>query len=263
MRIKAKKTLGQNFLRNRKILKIMREAAEILPDDLVVEVGPGEGLLTEELLKCGGKIIAIEKDDRFIPFLKEKFGAEISSGKLTIIHGDILEIDQNTYIKNSYKLIANLPYYITGKFLRKFLQSDNQPATMVLMLQKEVAKRIVAQDKKESLLSISVKTFGNPKYIQTVRAKEFSPAPKVDSGIIAIKNISCDFFRKNQIAEEKFFEIIKVGFAEKRKILQKKLLIFAPKEKLEEVYKKCNITEKSRAENLTLENWGCLAKNFN
>src|SRR3990167_6163537 len=163
-----KKSLGQHFLRNRAILKRIVEAGNISAEDTVLEVGPGEGVLTELLLKQAGKVIAVEKDDRLIPVLEQKFAAEIASGEFELIHADILEfsIFNFQFSKKPYKIVANLPYYITGQFLRKFLQgTECPPHTMVLLLQKEVARRIVASDKKESILSISVKAYGTPKYI--------------------------------------------------------------------------------------------------
>ncbi len=266
-KIKTKKTLGQNFLRDRTILRKMVVIGEITGKDLVLEIGPGEGILTEEILKAAGKVIAVEKDDRLIDFLKNKFSDEISDSRFELIHGDVLEtpIFNFQFSTEPYKIVANLPYYITGKFLRKFLQAENQPKLMVLMLQKEVARRIAGYghpDDRQSVLSLSIKCFGEPKYIQTVKAGAFRPAPKVDSAILLISKISRDFFRHNKINEQEFFEILKAGFAQKRKVLNKKLLRFATPEKIEEVFKTCGLNEKVRAENLSLENWGCLVKNI-
>lgn len=257
-----KKSLGQHFLKNRDILEKIIQAGKIEPDDIILEVGPGEGILTESILKKAGKVVAIEKDDRLIPVLQKKFASEISSDKLELVHADILSFNPSDYkLKaNSYKLIANLPYYITGKFIRKFLETDNQPNLMVLMLQKEVAERIVAKNGRESLLSISVKTYGQPKYLKTVPAKFFNPPPKVDSAVISIENINRDFFRNGKINERKFFEILKAGFSQKRKVLKKKLLLFADQKNLDDAYQKCGIGERDRAENLSVSDWNCLVK---
>ena len=155
-----------------------------------------------------------------------------------------------------YKIIANIPYYITSRFLRTFLESDCQPSLMVLMVQKEVAERIVAKGKLarrrggESLLSISVKTYGRPEIIRKVPAGYFSPAPKVDSAVIKISGISKNFFQ--DIGEKKFFETVKKGFSQKRKMLINNL-----KAKKDD-FTACNIDEKARAENLSLEQWKCL-----
>ncbi len=242
--IKAKKSLGQNFLKSKSAVRQILTAANLLESDTVLEVGPGKGVLTEGLLESGANVLAVEKDDRLIEFLNEKFPKEISNGQLQIINQDILDFNPDFLSKTPYKLVANIPYYITGALIRKFLESDHQPEKMVLMLQKEVAKRIVANDKKESLLSISVKVYGTPKYIDTVPARYFSPAPKVDSAILQISNISKKLFEENKITEEKFFGILKAGFAHKRKLL-KGNLGFLP-EKVDPL---------ARAEDITLATW--------
>jgi 16S rRNA (adenine1518-N6/adenine1519-N6)-dimethyltransferase len=261
--MKAKKSLGQNFLHSKKILGDITGAADIQSDDTILEVGPGKGALTQGLLASARRVVAVEKDDRMIPELEEKFAEEIMEGKLEIIHGDILEFKNESadLASREYKIVANIPYYITGTFLRKFLTAENPPSRMVLMLQKEVARRIVASDKKESLLSISVKAYGKPRYIKTVPARYFSPAPKVDSAILLIDEISKKFFRDNKIAEEKFFEILRAGFAHKRKYLISNLKDTAPLRgavSLQEKFIKCGIPEKARAEDLSLEDWKCL-----
>lgn len=253
----AKKSLGQNFLNSQAVIKDIVKAASLQEGDLTLEIGPGKGILTRGLLKAGAKVIAIEKDDRLIPILAEKFTEEIKSGQLAIIHGDILEpktwAAQISGLKK-YKLVANIPYYITGQILRLFLEAENQPESMVLMLQKEVAKRIVAADQKESILSISVKIFGEPKYVKTVPAKYFSPAPKVDSAILQITQINKD--KLGTISVEKFFETLKKGFAQKRKFLKSNLKCD------QAVFEKCGLDPKVRAEDINLDQWRCLAKNI-
>src|SRR3989344_559575 len=140
----TKKSLAQHFLRDPRILGKIVEAARIAPHDTVLEIGPGEGTLTALLLERAGKVIAVEKDARLIPVLRQKFKQGIATGRFELIHADILELDSRFMIHDSrYKMVANLPYYITGQFLRKFLQSDCQPSSLTLLLQKEVAHRIV------------------------------------------------------------------------------------------------------------------------
>jgi len=197
---RAKKSLGQNFLKSVVALKEIVKAGEISQDDIILEIGPGKGALTEKLLEKCNHVIAIEKDRELFELLKEKFTKEISAGKLIIFNEDILNFNVKSYKLESYKLIANIPYNITGAIIKKFLTEEHQPSLMVLMVQNEVAKRICVQARprqksKESILSISVKAYGEPKMIMKVPARYFSPAPKVDSAIIAIKNIS----RKNFI----------------------------------------------------------------
>ncbi len=162
-----------------------------------------------------------------------------------------------------YKIIANIPYNITGAILKKFLTENNQPKLMVLMVQNEVAKRIVANDKKESILSISVKAYGNPKNIMKVSKKYFSPAPKVDSAIILIDNINKDLFKKEQIKEEDFWNIVHHGFAHKRKVLVNNLKEHGRQDlQLNKVFETLNLDKKIRAEDLSLENWIKLTKSI-
>ncbi len=255
----AKKSLGQNFLHAPHIVGKMIYAAHISSESVVLEVGPGKGVLTSGLLEVGARVIAVEKDDRAIPFLNEKFSKEIVSGQLSIIHGDILELDPKNIPgleMQAYTIVANIPYYITGEFLRKFLESDRQPYAMVLMLQKEVARRIVGEKTtrgitKESILSVSVKAYGTPKYIVTVPARNFNPVPNVDSAVLYIGDISKKFF--GNLPEATFFKVIKLGFAHKRKVLVRNLGI------TNEIWTETGLPPKIRAEELTLEQWGKLA----
>jgi dimethyladenosine transferase len=257
----AKKSLGQNFLKSKAALRAMIDAAKISSDNetktTILEIGPGKGALTEALLEQNAQVIAIEKDDRLIAVLQEKFKEKIASGQLRILHGDALEFDPST----SYKIVANIPYYITGQFFKYYLTNACQPESIVVMVQKEVAHRITARDKKESLLSLSIKCYGTPRLVMIVQKKYFSPVPKVDSAIIAIENISRDFFSNisDSITEEQFFKLIKAGFAHKRKVLISNLETIAPREKMQSIFKKLNISEKIRAEDLTLTDWKNIA----
>ncbi|MEK9182002.1 MAG: 16S rRNA (adenine(1518)-N(6)/adenine(1519)-N(6))-dimethyltransferase RsmA [Patescibacteria group bacterium] len=269
-KLKAKKSLGQNFLKSKTALRDMIETGEVGENDIVLEAGPGKGVLTEELLKKSGKVIAVEKDDVLFEFLRDKFSPEIASGKLELIHDDILNFNPATFFSSynlqptthnltpAYKLIANIPYYITGQFLRKFLSGENQPSKMVILLQKEVVKRITANDGKESILSISVKAYGKPKNIGKVSKENFSPKPKVDSAILLINNISRDFF--NEINEEKFFQIVKAGFAHKRKLLAGNMRHLVKNgENIKKTLENCGVSPKARAENVKIEQWKCLS----
>ena len=325
---KAKKSLGQNFLKSETALRKIVEAGEIKPSDIILEIGPGKGALTEKLLEHAGCVIAIEKDRDLFTILQEKFKNEISIGKLILIEDDILKCSTSSFFSSlrpssstkwdprdqkkrriyapeqgilertlgrsvddgqrkfsaenfrgesedtmlvGYKIIANIPYNITGAILKKFLTEQNQPSMMVLMVQNEVAKRIVARDGKESILSISIKAYGTPKLEMKVPARYFSPAPKVDSAIISIKNISRNFFTQSvqsstlntlnttsqglssQVFEEKFWKIIHAGFAHKRKKLSNNLKNYIGKTYGETYGNK-------RAEDLTLSDWLLLTK---
>ena len=253
--MRAKKSLGQHFLRSGRALAKIIEAAEISPGDTVLEIGPGTGALTEKLLACSLQLIAVEKDDALYENLKIKYQNEIENGKLILIHDDILNFDFKSCKLEaiSYKLVANIPYNITGAILEKFLSSDRQPERMVLLVQKEVAERIVAKGGRESILSISVKAYGSPKYIETVKAGSFAPAPKVDSAIITITSISKGYFRG--FSEEIFFKFVRKGFKSKRKKLISNLSTIANKDKLIQTFINLGLDQNIRAENLTIENW--------
>jgi len=265
---RAKKSLGQNFLKSMVALNKIIEAGEIKPNDIILEIGPGKGALTEKLLEKAGYVIAIEKDKDLYELLKIKFAKEIENKKFILVNDDILKLQITNYELRKYKIIANIPYNITGAILKKFLTGENpsgidprasQPNMMVLMVQHEVAKRIIANDKKESILSISVKAYGEPKMIMKVPARYFSPAPKVDSAIIKISNISRKLFKQNSQGrslrnfEERFWEIIHAGFAHKRKKLSNNL-------KKTTVQERPGQWRNARAEDLSLQDWINLVK---
>ncbi len=254
--MKAKKSLGQNFLKSGKALGDIVRAGEVSADDIVLEIGPGKGALTEKLLETGAKVFAVEKDRDLIPLLSEKFANYIASGKLELIEADILDFDPAAYrlSPNAYKLVGNIPYYITGAIIRKFLESDYQPTLAVFLVQKEVAERIVARDGKESILSISVKAYGAPHYIDKVPRRYFSPEPAVDSAIIHIDGISKRNFK--DVSEQNFFTIVKAAFGQKRKTLANNLAIYRSPTSIEEL----GIDPKARAEDLKLTDFFALAR---
>lgn len=251
--MRAKKHLGQNFLKSGQALKAIVAAGDISKKDFVLEVGPGKGALTAKILEKTPNVLAIEADEDMIPILQDRFEEE---NGLTIIQQDILSFNEGNL--PPYKLIANIPYYITGEIIEKFLSSTNQPSHMVLLLQKEVVDRIIARDNKESILSMSVKAYGDPKYIQKVPARAFTPAPKIDSAILSISNISKKNFQ--DVSEGDFFKTLKSGFAHKRKKLISNLDKLAAKEKLIDVFAKLNLDQNIRAEKLSVVQWISLTK---
>ncbi len=274
---KAKKSLGQNFLKSDSILKKIVDAGEITKDDVVLEIGPGKGALTAKLLEVAGVVVAVEKDDDLFVFLEEKFEKEIKSGSLILIQDDILNFNINEVVLSfsngdvakqdilrktlklrnyNYKIIANIPYNITGAILKKFLTEEFQPKCMVLMIQHEVAQRIIANDNKESILSISVKAYGKPKMITKVDKRFFSPAPKVNSAVIKIAEINRENFKNNNINEDNFWEIVKNGFSHKRKKLSGNLKGTISTEASSFIKFK-----DKRAEDLTLKDWLELSAN--
>lgn len=254
-----KKSLGQHFLTSTHYVRLIADAGSVVKGDTVLEIGPGGGILTEELLSRGAVVVAVEKDTRLIPVLKEKFAKHIADKKFFLHEGDALEIDVATLkLGKSYKLVANIPYYITGALLRKFLSEKKQPSLLVFLIQKEVAERI-ARNKKESILSLAVKVYGTPTYIKTVPAGAFSPAPDVDSAILLVGGISRDHF-KNALHEEKFFELVRAGFAQKRKLLKRNIESVVGKNAAEQLVA-VGIAENARAEDVPLLKWVLLAAN--
>lgn len=250
-----KKSMGQNFLTSEQAVLDIVKTANIEKGSLVLEVGPGKGVLTEKLLSAGAVVLAIEKDDLLTNSLNEKFEKKISNKKLHLENSDVLDLNfsQHKLLKNkNYKIVANIPYNITGILLRKIFSETNPPSMVVLMVQKEVAERIVARNKKESMLSISIKAYGEPKYIKTIKAGSFFPKPKVDSAIILIDKINKNNFKN--ISEKDFFETMKKGFSSKRKMLKKNLNCSS------DILKTCELSDKIRAEDISLENWLCLVK---
>ena len=228
------------------------EAAGVTDTDTVLEIGPGTGLLTRALLKRAARVVAVETDSELIPVLKESFAPEIAAGKLELIHEDIRKFDPKT-LPERYLLVANIPYYISGEILRTFLTSPRQPASMTLLVQKEVAVRI-ARSAKESLLSLSVKAYGLPKYQFTVPKGAFVPAPAVDSAVLTISSINREHF-KNMAQEQAFFDILHAGFAHKRKLLIRNLEAIAAPEAIRDAFEKGEIPEKARSEDLPLSSW--------
>lgn len=244
-----KKSLGQHFLHAKPYLNAVADAAHIKEGETVLEVGPGEGTLTEVLLERGAKVVAIEKDSRLISVLRERFAGK----KFEVIEGDALEFDSAKLKIENFKLVGNIPYYITGALFKKFLTAAHQPSTLVFLIQKEVAERI-ARSKKESILSLSIKAYGTPKYIKTVPAGAFSPPPKVDSAILAVEHISRNNF-VNATHEAKFFELVKKGFSQKRKLLKNNL---GPDHS--SFLQKAVVDDKARAEDVPLEQWLALSR---
>jgi len=255
---RAKKSLGQHFLTNTTILKKIVDSGGVSAEDTVLEIGPGRGSLTEELLKSGATVIAVEKDEGLVESLKEKFTDETQSGRLVLIEGDVLKMrevieDILSRFSRGYKIVSNIPYYITGSILRLIFSLNALPSVVVILVQDEVARRIAVPDgKKESVLSLSVKAYGSPRRGAKIKAGSFSPAPKVDSAILIVENVSRDFFSDTD--ESVFFNVLKRSFSQKRKTLLNTL--FAKnKERGRLVLKTIGLPESVRPENVSLEHW--------
>ncbi len=251
-----KKSLGQNFLTSIPARLAIASAGNLSSSDVVLEIGPGKGFLTRALLDTGARVVALEKDRELIPILSETFSKELQSGTLTIVEGDALEFDvsDSVLLQSGFKLIANIPYYITGAILSRYLSMPQPPTDMVVLVQKEVAERVVARDNKESILSLSVKVYGDAKIVYRVSRGSFNPIPNVDSAVLQIKNISRTHF-KNQYHESMFFNIVKAGFSHKRKFMLSNLKEKIPERNWPELFAKNNINEKVRAEDVPLSTW--------
>jgi len=240
-KIKPIKHFGQNFLIDKQVVKKIIRAADLHPRDVVLEIGPGTGVLTQEIAKTAKRVIAVEKDPRMIKILKESLK---DFKNVEIINTDILNYKLQT---TNYKLIANLPFYITAPVIRKFLELKSPPKEMILIIQKEVAQRICSKPPKTNLLAISVQFYAKPKIISYISRKSFRPIPKVDSAIIKI--IPHQKYKK--VNSKQFFKIIKAGFSHPRKQLINNL----PKNL--DIDKKL---QQSRAENLSVDDWIDLSK---
>ncbi|MBP6948451.1 MAG: ribosomal RNA small subunit methyltransferase A [Candidatus Pacebacteria bacterium] len=264
-----KKSLGQNFLTSIPARIAIVNAGNLTKEDTVLEIGPGRGFLTKGLLESGARVLALEKDRELIPILSETFSKEIQTGQLTLVEGDVLTFSLEEYVSSlqttskitakNYKLIANIPYYITGAILSKYLSSTCQPSHMVVLIQKEVAERIVARDKKESILSLAVKAYGDPKIVYRVNKGSFNPIPSVDSAVLSIENISrINFINKTH--EETFFTLVKAGFAHKRKFTISNIRQTFPHIDCISLFNEYSLSEKIRSEDISLAVWLSLSK---
>ncbi len=256
--LSAKKGLGQHFLVDREVLRLIISTAQLTPRDVVVEVGPGLGVLTKELVKEAGWVIAIELDNRLADILKQT----LSSTKNTIINEDVIKVNpaelfrefKDEFPSEGYKVVANLPYYIASPVLRHFLEAEIKPRLMVVMVQKEVAEEITAKPGRMSLLSVSVQFYGAPTIASYVPAHCFYPAPEVDSALLKIIPFSQP---PVDIDSESFFSLVRAGFSAARKQLVNSLTLGLGMTKVEvlSLLEKAHIAPQRRAETLSLEEW--------
>lgn len=258
-KFETKKSLGQHFLTSNVVPKWMCDAGDVVVGDLVLEIGPGTGVLTRELLARGAEVIALEADLRAITVLEETFKAEIKNKKLHLHHVDVRTMDVSTIPKlndHGFKVVANIPYYLSGLLFRSFLESDIQPNTLVYLVQKEVAKRIcsdLVRKEKESILSLSVKAYGSPTYVKTVSKGHFAPSPKIDSAVILVQNINRDNFK--DFTEGFFFEMLHIGFGQKRKQLLGNLSKVYERDTLTNIFSTLSLPVSTRAEDMDLNIW--------
>ena len=254
--LSPRKALGQNFLIGHRVINTILRAAELNPSDLVLEIGPGLGIVTEQLVTQAGKVIALEMD----PELANSLSGRVSDGhKLSVVCGDARQVDVCNLIgEDSYKLIGNLPYYAANPILRHFLESECRPTRIVVMLQREVAKSMTAQPGQMSLLSVGVQTYGKPRIAGYVPPSAFYPQPKVTSAVVSI-----DVYRTPALELEDrdaFFNVVRAGFSAPRKQIRNSLangLGITFQEALG-LLRKANIEPSRRAETLDLETWKAL-----
>jgi 16S rRNA (adenine1518-N6/adenine1519-N6)-dimethyltransferase len=263
------KGLGQNFLIDKNVLKKIIDSADIKTNDIILEVGPGVGTLTQELAKKAKKVIAIEKDKTMVNILTDVLN-DLNIRNVQVVNDDILKT--RLQLPKKYKIVANIPYYLTSPLIRKFLEGPegypNPPEEMILMLQKEVAQRICAKPPDMSLLTVSVQFYAEPKIISYVSKNCFWPAPKVDSAIIRI--IPQIDAAEKQINSDSFFKIVKAGFSHPRKQLVNNLTtlkslngVKLTKEQISNWLSKNNIKPNQRSETLSVSDWENLTKSFN
>ncbi|HSX44938.1 MAG TPA: 16S rRNA (adenine(1518)-N(6)/adenine(1519)-N(6))-dimethyltransferase RsmA [Candidatus Saccharimonadales bacterium] len=251
----GKKSLGQHWLTDQDSLDAIHSAAEITPSDVVLEIGPGLGTLTELLVLSAKEVVAVEFDRELAQLLPER----LSAGNLKVIHQDILSYDL-TELPEGYKVVANIPYYLTSHLLRRLSESPNPPHRMVLLLQKEVAERVAAKPGDMSMLSVATQYYYQPELDRVVTSDLFTPPPKVDSQILKLTKHSQPIFP--DIDDAHFFRVVKAGFSNRRKTLLNSLSGGLHKDKREvaTILDKADVDPRARPQNLTLNDWHRISK---
>ena len=253
----ARKGMGQHFLIDHDILARIVQAADLEPADTVIEVGPGLGILTRELAQRAGRVVAVELDPALIAALRDAQGG---LPKVEIVQADIIKFDHVAYLGGQpYKVVANLPYYITSPTLRHFLEASVKPSALVVLVQKEVAERIAARPGEMSLLAVSIQFYGDPTLVGFVPASAFFPPPQVDSAILRI-----DVYDQPvaDIDPELFFKVVSAGFSQPRKQLHNALQrgMWLPPGGALRALREAGIQEKRRAETLDVDEWAALCR---
>lgn len=253
-----KKSLGQHWLHDQASLQAMCDIAEVAKEDTVLEIGPGLGTLTEKLLATGAHVIAIEKDEH----LAAKLSNKMTDRSFYLQTGDILTYDL-TQLPAGYKVVANIPYYLTSNLVRVLSESANPPQSATLLVQKEVAERLAAVPGKMSLLSVSAQIYFEPSLGPIVPPKLFTPPPKVDSQIVHLKRRKQPLY--GDIDERQLFRLVKAGFSNRRKTLLNSLSagLHVSKETATELLDRAGISPQTRPQELSLEQWFQLAKSAN
>jgi len=289
--IQPKKSLGQNFLTDQRALERIVEAAELGSEDIVLEIGPGLGALTRLLAARAGQVVAVELDQRLVEVLRQTATARADLPNVEIIHGDILELNPADLLERHmglqclrYKVVANLPYYITSAILRHLLTAEVRPKLMVVTVQLEVARRITAQPGDMSLLAVSVQFYGRPRIVTRIKAGSFYPSPQVDSAVIRVdlgdypvvevddadststsrrgELVACPEPSRREPSGHSFFDVVRAGFAQRRKQLRNALAaeFGLPASEVAQALTRAGVNPRRRAQTLSIEEWGEVVK---
>lgn len=252
--LRPKKSLGQNFLGDIYALNQIVQAAEVNADDDVLEIGPGLGGLTQQLASIARHVIAVEIDQMLIPVLRSQLA---DRSNVELIHGDILELDPAALLPGAatYKVVANIPYYITSAIIRHLLEASIKPSLIVLTVQREVAERIIARPDDMNLMAVSVQFYGTPRIMTTIKAEAFYPEPNVDSAVVRIDLDAKSRYEVSNV--DTFFKVVRAGFSQKRKQIHNSLVggLARSREEVNAWLTAARIDPKRRAETLTLEEW--------
>lgn len=241
----------------------MCDAADVSASDTIVEIGPGTGALTSVLLERGARVIALETDPRALAVLADTYATAITANQLKLIQTDVRTLALDTISDlndHQFKIVANIPYYLSGLLFRSALQAPVQPSTLVYLVQKEVAKRAcanISKGEKGSLLSLALQCYGCVEYVRSVPRGHFTPPPKVDSAIVAVRNIDRLFFA--EFSETAFFTLLHLGFAQKRKQLLGNLAVQYERETVSRALSTLGLPPDIRAEDVSLTAWHQLA----
>ncbi len=259
-----KKYFSQNFLVDRGVYTSIIQAGDISYNDYVIEIGPGLGFLTSELAKSAGYVVSVEIDEEMAIGLADM---EAITDNLSIMHGDILKVDienlPNFNKDTQYKVIANIPYHLTSKIFKLFLSRNHRPLCMVLLVQKEVAERVVARTGNHTRLSLSIQLYSRPKIIRTVSKSSFYPQPKVDSAILMMESDNSHI--KQLKNEELFWRVVRIAFTSKRKKLVNTLSngLDVEKDYVIDKLEQCSIKIDSRPQHLSIDQWICFVNLLN
>ena len=253
--IKPRKALGQNFLISEGLRQRIIAAAEIGKEDVVLEIGAGLGALTLVLAQRAKRVIALELDERLIPPLHQVLAPY---PHVEVLQGDILVLEPSDLISTPYKVVANLPYYVTSAILRHLLEARRKPSLMVVTVQKEVAQRLVAGPGDMSLLAVSVQFYGRPRIVAQARPGAFYPSPGVSSAVVRIEPYDEPPTEVDDVGA--FFDVVRAGFSQRRKQLRNSLSqgLNLPVERVVEALHRCGLSEKQRAQELSVEQWALL-----